>query len=257
MNKYRNYIFGTLFFLGAFSIGKAQDSSTVETPPETTDTVTGRTSLQAEQKHYFNEVTDVQKVNERKIPDSIVTKIKSDKDYWYVNTTPEKKKPSVKQNNGVFQQQWFTTVFWFVLVGGFIALLLWFLSSGNISLFRRSKKIANDKDENTEPVTENIFELNYEKEINSAVAAADYRLAIRLLYLQTLKQLSERNIINYSNQKTNSDYLFQLAETGYYKNFFRLTRNFEYTWYGQFQLSRNAFETMQKDFLNFKQQLRQ
>jgi hypothetical protein len=46
-----------------------------------------------------------------------------------------------------------------------------------------------------------------------------------------------------------------LYETPYHKNFFRLTRNFEYTWYGKFPLSPDVFALLQKDFVNFKQQL--
>ncbi len=106
--------------------------------------------------------------------------------------------------------------------------------------------------EEDEGVDEDIFALNYEREIGKAVAEKNFRLAVRLLYLRTLKELSERNIIEYRHEKTNSDYLNGLFGGNYYQSFFRLTRNFEYTWYGGFPLSEEAYQMMQTDFFNFK-----
>lgn len=106
-----------------------------------------------------------------------------------------------------------------------------------------------------EQPTEDIFEMNFEKEIQKAVAEKNFRLAVRLLYLRTLRDLSDKNLISYTHEKTNADYLFQLAGTSYYKSFFRLTRDFEYTWYGQFELSQENFSFIQNDFSSFKQQL--
>ena len=56
-------------------------------------------------------------------------------------------------------------------------------------------------------------------------------------------------------ERTNSDYLAQLYNTSYYKNFFRLTRNFEYVWYGKFDISAEAFQMIQQDYKNLKEQV--
>jgi hypothetical protein len=74
-------------------------------------------------------------------------------------------------------------------------------------------------------------------------------------YLRTLRDMSDKKIIDYTSERTNSDYLFQLSGTRYYKDFFRLTRDFEYTWYGKFNLSERDYGLVQNDFLEFKQQL--
>jgi hypothetical protein len=81
-------------------------------------------------------------------------------------------------------------------------------------------------------------------------------MATRLLFLGTLKLLSENEFIEYNHDKTNADYLKELSGTGLYKDFFRLTRDFEYTWYGHFELSQNAFEQVAEDFSRFKQQFK-
>jgi hypothetical protein len=197
-----------------------------------------------------------------------LNKLKSEKDYWYINQTPpreratsppsenqkgKKEREERSQSRGLFNIPWLNVLFWIILIGGFVALLVWFLATSDIRLFR--KKTSDVQEPVEEESTENIFDINFEKEIHKAVSSNNFRLAVRLMYLRTLKDLSDRNIINYTNEKTNSDYLFQLTGSPYYKNFFRLTRNFEYTWYGQFELSPNSFALIQNDFLSFKQQL--
>jgi hypothetical protein len=186
-----------------------------------------------------------------------VKKVKSDEDYWYANVAPPREKKEqepAKKPVSIFNKAWFNTLFWILLVGGFVALLVWFLATSNISLFRRKIKATGEEDLE-EIETENIFELNFEKEIQKAIDAANHRLAVRLMYLRTLRDLSLCKLINYTHEKTNTDYLLQLAASPYYKNFFRLTRNFDYTWYGHFPLTQESFLLIQNDFNSFKQQL--
>lgn len=77
-------------------------------------------------------------------------------------------------------------------------------------------------------------------------------MAIRLMYLRLLKNLSERNIIQYKQDRTNLDYLMQLHPTRYYNGFFRITRNYEYSWYGEFPVSNEAYGIIKKEFDNFE-----
>ena len=253
MGRSLNHIFSVCIFF-CFQVN-AQDTATVVLDTTVISESDSLVNSQNEKKYYFNEVSDTQTIDERKIDDSIVNRIKADDAYWYVNEAPKKKETKTNQEQkGVLQQQWFKTIFWVLLIGGFVALLVWFLASVNIRLFRKSSKIIDHGDSN-KPPAENIFELNYDQEVSSAITAKNYRLAVRLLYLRTLKELSDRQLIQYTNEKTNSDYLFQLSGTAYYKSFFRLTRNFEYTWYGKFELSQDSFVLMQHDFSSFKKQL--
>jgi hypothetical protein len=195
-------------------------------------------------------------VETRKISDSVVQRLKLDDAYWYANLAPEKEiNQKVEQPSGqtIFQKQWFKTVIWILILGVFITVLIFYLASSNIRLFRKaSTVIRSDEDPLTE---EDIFTLNFEKEIQSAISKNNYRLATRLMYLQTLKILSDKELIQFRHERTNSDYLFQLSGTPYYKNFFRLTRDFDYTWYGHFPLTEDSFSNIQKDFTQFKLQL--
>jgi hypothetical protein len=202
---------------------------------------------------YFDSIRETHQPVERRLPDSVVRAIKANDAYWYADQAPQKEEQTQNNNNPAPGTGLFNFLFWFLMIGTFIALIVWFLSSSNIRLFRRHQKNIDGTLE--EPVTENIFELDFEKELAKAIAAGDYRMAVRLMYLRTLRQLSDRQLINYTHEKTNTDYLFQLSGTTYYHSFFRLTRNFEYTWYGGFPLTAATFERMRSDFSGFKQQI--
>jgi hypothetical protein len=178
----------------------------------------------------------------RKLPDSLLAALRSDKDFWYANYYSERK-----------ENKFLKTLFWIIVIGGFAAFLIWYLAGSNIGLFRKAPRRIATEDE--EIVTDNIFLINYRREIDKAVANANYRLAVRLMYLQLQKKLSEKNIIHYRHELTNFDYQLQLSTTAWLHDFQRVTRNYEYSWYGQFDVPAHLFENIRKDFENFEQKI--
>lgn len=102
---------------------------------------------------------------------------------------------------------------------------------------------------------ENIHELNFDSEIEKAVSQHNYRLAVRLLYLKCLKQLSDNNLIHWQIDKTNSAYVHELNDASQRQAFLLLTRQFEYVWYGGFVIDGTAFQNINQLFQNFKKQL--
>jgi hypothetical protein len=256
MHKFLKQVAGLMLFMAAHASAAAQGDTVPlnpaeEMPPDSVFQTVPH--YDQTEEHYFNQVTAIPTVESRKIPDKLVDSIRADEDYWYANKAPDRRKaPTPKK--GITSQSWFKSIFWILLTVGFVALLIWFLATSNIRLFRRPLKGRDEGGMNEIP-TENIFEIDYEAEIEQAIASGNYRVAVRLLYLRTLKLLSQKELISYTHEKTNSDYLQQLAGTALYKDFFRLTRHFEYTWYGQFELSPEGFRVMQNHFADFKQQL--
>jgi hypothetical protein len=193
----------------------------------------------------------------RTVPDSVVIKYKSDPAFCYADRSFNKKEEKQPEEDPsflsrLFRKQWFKALTWFIIIGGFIAVLIWYLAVNDAGIFRSRPKSIDPESESGE-MPENIFEINYEKEIDKAISNADYRLAVRLLFLRLLKNCADKNIIQYKQEKTNLDYLMQLYNTSYYSHFFRLTRDYEYTWYGQFELNREKFDLIKTDFEKFDQ----
>lgn len=202
--------------------------------------------------------TEVQQpVQPRPVDRDKVSEMKKDEDFWYVNTAPERPKEGAARKMPQPRKDpvWLRNLLWVLVVGGFVVLLIWFLLSSDVQLFRRKPPVVQKPEDEEEYITENLFDIDYESALKRAVAAQNYRLAIRLMYLQTLKELALRNIIQYRQERTNSDYLMQLFQTAYYKDFFRLTRNFEYAWYGNFAVSPTSFEQIRQEFTNFKHRM--
>ncbi len=81
--------------------------------------------------------------------------------------------------------------------------------------------------------TEDLHALDLDALLREAEAARQYRLAVRLGYLRVLRQLSDRQLINWQPDKTNHDYLYELPPGPLPEAFRELTRQFEYVWYGE------------------------
>jgi len=102
---------------------------------------------------------------------------------------------------------------------------------------------------------EDINAINFDEEIERAIAQKDYRIAVRLLYLRSLKQLSDMQLIHWQIDKTNSTYVNELTDPSQKQTFGLITRQFEYVWYGNFMIDKQAFINIAHLFQDFKQQL--
>ncbi|MBK6935893.1 MAG: hypothetical protein IPH18_02655 [Chitinophagaceae bacterium] len=216
-------------------------------------------------------------VQERKMPSSALNKMKEDEAFWYANARTIKKSNAPKVIKGqkgedgkvivpdkaeeessyksVGNAGWLQALFWIIAVGGFVTVLIWYLASSNVGFFRRKDKMVETAVAEEEEMPEDIFAINYQKEIDKAVAARNYRLAVRLQYLRLLKNMTEKGVITYKQDKTNFDYLAELQPRPYYNGFFTITRNYEYSWYGKFEVSDTAYTIIQNEFTHLSRQL--
>ena len=197
-------------------------------------------------------------IHSLQFPDSLLKKLQRDDDFWYVNYPFEKKEEDAEIDTGtpLTETPLFQTLLWIAIIGGFAAFVIIYLANSNVGLFRKRNNVISS-DEEMEAETDNIFEINYQKEIDRAVSKGNYRFAVRLMFLRVLKNLSDKQVIQYKQDRTNFDYLLQLHQTRHYHDFFRLTRNYEYSWYGQFDIDPDKFSLIRKDFENFDNKLNQ
>jgi len=100
-------------------------------------------------------------------------------------------------------------------------------------------------------ITENIHEIDFDQELQRLIGERKYRLAVRLLYLKALKQLSDAEIIQWQPDKTNYNYLMEISKPELKEDFSRLTLQFDYIWYGDFPIDENKFEPINQSFNQF------
>lgn len=191
----------------------------------------------------------------RRISDSAKKAFKEDDAFWYANATFEKEKiKPLEYREPFFQKVWFQTLLWLIIIASFAAGIIWWLSESNAGVFRKRDRKFDEEQSSTE--TDDIFAINFQRDIDRAIQQGNFRLAVRLMYLRLLKDLSERQIIQYTQDRTNFDYLTQLSPTPFYKEFFKVTRNYEFSWYGQFEVDEKSFRIIQNDFNQFNRKLK-
>lgn len=136
-----------------------------------------------------------------------------------------------------------------VLLFGFIIYKL-FLGE---NFFRRDRSYKNISDTHTEDdLSDPTF---YERLIAEAVMNKDYRLATRYLYLQTLRKLSGSGLLQFSADKTNYQYVNELRGKPYQNDFAAITLNYEYVWYGKFDISEAVYKRLFSEYRSFHQKI--
>jgi hypothetical protein len=143
-------------------------------------------------------------------------------------------------------------IFW-GLAGLFILFILYklFLTEG---VFRRESKTG----ESTAPeVAEEIItnESNFDAMISQAIRSGNYRLAVRYQYLKTLHKLADKHFIELAADKTNYQYVSEMAVRGgpFKNDFASLTLSYEYVWYGEFAIEETIYHKIESGFTNFNQ----
>ena len=102
---------------------------------------------------------------------------------------------------------------------------------------------------------ENIHQISFDEELDRALKNNDFRLAVRLLYLRTLKTLNTRGRIKWELDKTNSHYVQELQNPIHREAFRSLTYRFEYIWYGSFRIDAPLYEKINRSFQEFNANL--
>lgn len=150
-----------------------------------------------------------------------------------------------------------------VFNGGFVKGLLWIMAAvfvivvvaqliQNKGLFK--KRFAKTVEEEIAPTDEAILEQDFESLIAKAKKTEDYRLATRYQFLKTLQRLKEKELIEFSLEKTNSLYVREVPER-WRNDFARLILNYEYVWYGNFSLTLPQYEQLQQKYNSFNEKI--
>jgi hypothetical protein len=140
---------------------------------------------------------------------------------------------------------------YFFIAAGLSALVFLILNLSGINMLHLFRKKPYSTLAYSESA-ENIHEIDFEADIEKAIAVHNYRFAVRLLYLRSLKQLSDEGLINWQINKTNTNYVYELTNAEQREAFKQLTLQFEYIWYGDFLINGEIFKRISALFSNFK-----
>ena len=122
----------------------------------------------------------------------------------------------------------FRIVIYIVIALAFIALIAFILYRYHFKLFGRAGKVTNENDEE-----DNIYGVDVEAVYAKAMAQKDYYKAVRIVYLRTLRWLSDGNKISWQLYKTPTQYTREYLSV----EFERMTTAFMRVRYGNYQAS--------------------
>lgn len=141
----------------------------------------------------------------------------------------------------------------YILAGAFIVFLIFKLLKVDKSWFFQKQDKA--KSLEISLTEQNITEVNFNKEIREAIEQKQFKKAVRLFYLQMLRELHERKLIQWRIEKTNADYIKEIKSQELKAMFEDNARIYEYIWYGDFHISERVFEAAEASFNTFTQKV--
>ena len=199
-------------------------------------------------------------------PDS-VKQWKNAKEYAYMRTLDsllkdkqqkEKKKDQNTPSSGpsilesILSSAFIKVLLW-MLAGGFVLFIVYrlFLADG---AFRRETRPVKEKAQ--EIAEENISsETDLDALINQALKNSNFRQAVRYQYLRTLHRLAGKNLVELAPDKTNYQYVREIKSPSLQNDFASLTLNYEYVWYGEFDVEKEVYNKIENGFRNFNQKV--
>ena len=120
-------------------------------------------------------------------------------------------------------------------------------------IFKKKKELFTEAEEDS---LQDLNELSeYDFLIDEAENKNEFNLATRYLFLKTLKNLSEKGCISFGPDKTNKDYLNEMRQHNYSEEFAKLTRDYEYVWYGKFSIDKDFYQKLKEDFSFFNKKV--
>lgn len=184
-------------------------------------------------------------------------------EYFSYRDKVENKKLPKKQNNSAFGKflkslaAFLSSTAGKVLIWGLLILVVGYavyrlVIGERSSIFGRSSR---KQGEEVTAVVEDINETNWEKLLDEAAKAGNLRLAVRYSYMLLLQMLERSELIQYRQDKTNYQYASELADTSYKQPFRQLSRQYEYTWYGNFPISENSYAEYIDTLMTLKNKL--
>lgn len=195
-------------------------------------------------------------VDIRIIPDDFFDKYKNDPAFNYEGGPREADDWIASIRNWIRQQliilsssKTYSTLLDIFYYGLMVAAIL-LIIRGLIKADRRSLLFDKKKSHEIHIIDseEDIKTINFDELIAREIDNKQYKLAIRYLFLKSLKLLSENGLIELRNNKTNYQYLSEIKNDQIADTFRNTTSSFEWIWYGDFPVNEAILKFSQNEF---------
>jgi len=139
-----------------------------------------------------------------------------------------------------------------LIIAALIFTILKLLNVPHTSLLQRTSTQNIDyKIEN-----EDIHLIPFDSQIATAIEKKNYKLAVRLYYLFALKNLTDSNLIEWKPGKSNAEYIQEIKLKPVRTAFVSLSKLFDYSWYGGFEIEKAIIDRSRDLFKNLNAHLK-
>lgn len=141
-----------------------------------------------------------------------------------------------------------------IVVIGVLVLLLYLLLRNKV--FNFNKKINNKAIYQEFSEDADINELDLESIFDKLMKEMKYRFAIRIRFLMALKMLVNQELLIWEKDKTNGDYIRELAKTDIVHDFRQLVIIYERIWFSEIEITASDFRILDTAFTKFNTKLK-
>ncbi len=266
MQHFARYTF-FVFIVVLLTISSRAQQPEAESIADTTENIESSQSIDEYENNsnnfntlYFSAIKDTAALKIRTLNDSAFIAFRSNPEFDYSKNIPQ----SVTWWN--LLKEWFFSLIrgliskdiilkawglarYLIIAAAVLAVVLLFTRTGIRALFSRSPTAAPTFD----IISEDIHEVDFPAEIARAAEQGNYRIAVRFMYLQTLKRLSDAEIISWESDKTNRDYAIEILNSRpYLSEYFKIvTIIFEHVQYGKYTLDESEYSRISSSFEEF------
>ncbi len=189
-------------------------------------------------------------VKKRDVKTDIIAKHLSEKDFQYERTVNDEAESFWASFKRWLMRKLFgnitpesanrtlNIIYWILAIFGIVVVAVWLYRSEFFGApMQRTTRLGDGLMEETARSEEDI-----EAQILSALAEKNYSIAIRWVYIKAIKLLSQKQVIEIRQDKTNYDYFLEIKSDKIKEPFRSLTRIYEYTNYGKFDTEMSHYQ---------------
>lgn len=247
----RIFVYIILFSFSVSLFGEI-DSNSIDTAEYNSQNLDTNEADTIQQLNYISKDVDIILVPHKKL-DSLI----SSGDYIYL-TEEEREELGIWDWVKMKLFQWFSNALYRMNELGLIELLAYILglvclgfiiynlinhgfSFGLVNTTNQKSEldlvISNDKED-------------FDKRIEQAKKNGDSREVVRLSFLKIISELNNKDIIKYSEDKTNRDYFYEIKDDDIKSQFKKVSNIFDYTFYGEFEITDSHLTQVEPLFYN-------